>query len=137
MKKLVMITMFLVFSFSLYAEEQNTIFMDYYRKATELGWLGLSYCIEIDDENEIEKELFRLSLDPTNSKVKIMDAKAAFEELKQYIESEKEFYNIHKGNPKFINFKGCIRMFYYGTGYGSDYNTQVERIVKKYCKDCK
>ncbi|WP_297814403.1 hypothetical protein [uncultured Helicobacter sp.] len=136
MKKLVMIAMFLVFSFGLYAEEQNTIFMDYDRKATELGWLGLSHCIGIDDKSEIEKELYRLSLDPTNSKTKIMDSKAAFEELKQYIEGEKEFYNIHEKNSKFINFKGCIRMFYYGTGYGSDYNTQVERIVKKYCKEC-
>ncbi|WP_286501592.1 hypothetical protein [Helicobacter rodentium] len=136
MKKLVMITMFLAF-FSLYAEEQNTIFMDYDRKAAELGWLGLSYCIGIDDKDGIEKELYRLSLDPTNDKVKIMDSKAAFEELKQYIESEKEFYGIHKKNSEFINFKGCIRMFYYGTGYGSDYNTQVERIVKKYCKECK
>lgn len=131
-----MIAMFLVFSFGLYAEEQNTIFMDYDRKATELGWLGLSHCIGIDDKSEIEKELYRLSLDPTNSKTKIMDSKAAFEELKQYIEGEKEFYNIHEKNSKFINFKGCIRMFYYGTGYGSDYNTQVERIVKKYCKEC-
>lgn len=136
MKKLAIITMFLVF-FILYAEEQNKIFMDYDRKATELGWLGLSYCIGIDDKGDIEKELYRLSLDFTKDKVKIMDSKAAFEELKQYIESEKEFYNIRKENPKFINFKGCIRMFYYGTGYGSDYNTQVERIVKKYCKDCK
>ncbi|WP_245945925.1 hypothetical protein, partial [Helicobacter didelphidarum] len=133
MKKLI-ITILLVFS--LYAEEQDANFMDHYRKVTELGWLGLYYCIGVYDEEEIKKELHYLSLDPTNRKVKIMDAKAAFNELKDYIESEKKFYNIHKENPELINFKGCMGMFYYGTGYGSGYNTQVERIVKKYCKEC-
>lgn len=136
MRKINRLFALLVLSFCISNAEEER-FMDSYRKATELGWLGLSYCIGIDDKDEIEKELYHLSLDPTKDKVKIMDSKAAFEELKQYIESEKEFYGIHKKNSEFINFKGCIRMFYYGTGYGSDYNTRVERIVKKYCKDCK
>ncbi len=93
----------------------------------------------IDDKSEIEKELYHLSLDPTRDKVKIMDSKVAFNELKQYIDEEKEFYGISNENIKlsYKNFKGCMKMFYYGTGYGSDYDFKVERIVKKYCKECK
>ncbi|WP_334084363.1 hypothetical protein [Helicobacter typhlonius] len=62
-----------------------------------------------------------------------MDSKAAFNELKQYIDEEKEFYGISNENIKlsYKNFKGCMKMFYYGTGYGSDYDFKVERIVKK------
>lgn len=128
------------FSFcAINADEGNTGFLDSYRKAAELGWLGLAYCVGIEDESEIKKELYNLSLDPTRDKVKIMDSKAAFNELKQYIDTEKEFYDINDNNLKldYKNFKGCIKMFYYGAGYGSGYQSEVERIVKKYCKECK
>ena len=113
--------------------------MDSYRKVAELGWLGLAYCMGIDDESEIKKELDNLSLDPTRHKIKIMDSKSAFNELKQYIDTEKEFYGVNDKNPElsYKNFKGCIKMFYYGAGYGSGYQFEVERIVKKYCKECK
>lgn len=80
-----------------------------------------------------------VSLGPTRDKVKITDSKAAFNELKQYIDEEKEFYGISNENIKlsYKNFKGYMKMFYYGTRYGSDYDFKVERIVKKYCKECK
>lgn len=140
MKKIVLFCIALFFCiYTANADEENTNFLDSYRKVAELSWLGLAYCMGIDDESEIEKELHNLSLDPTRYNVKIMDSKAAFEELKQYIDREKEFYGISDENPKldYKNFKGCIKMFYYGTGYGSGYHFEVERIVKKYCKDCK
>lgn len=128
----------LLFFCLLNAEEQNGAFMDSYRKVAELSWLGLSYCMGIGDKSEIERELYNLSLDPTNHKVKIMDSNAAFKELQAYIDEEREFYEISKDSSKlsYKDFKGCIRMFYYGTGYGSNYNFKVEQIVKKYCKEC-
>ena len=121
------------------AEERNEVFMDYYRKVAELSWLGLSYCMGIGDKSEIERELYNLSLDPTNHKVRIMDSNAAFKELQAYIDKEREFYEISKdaATLSYKDFKGCIRMFYYGAGYGSNYNFKVEQIVKKYCKECK
>lgn len=139
MKKINRLFVLLVLSFYISNAGEQERFLDSYRKATEIGWLGLSYCMGIDDKSEIEKELYHLSLDPTRDKVKIMDSKAAFNELKQYIDEEKEFYGISNENIKlsYKKFKGCMKMFYYGTGYGSDYDFKVERIVKKYCKECK
>lgn len=136
MKKMTIFFISLFFCFFAANAEE---FLDSYGKVAELGWLGLAYCMGIDDESEIKQELDNLSLDPTRDKVKIMDSKAAFNELKQYIDTEKEFYDINDNNPKlgYKNFKGCIKMFYYGAGYGSGYQFEVERIVKKYCKDCK
>lgn len=127
---------FIVFCFySANAEE----FLDSYRKVAELGWLGLAYCTGINDENEMKKDIDNLSLDPTRHKIKIMDSKTAFNELKQYIDTEKEFYGVNDKNPElsYKNFKGCIKMFYYGAGYGSGYQFEVERIVKNNCKECK
>lgn len=81
MKKM---TIFFVSSFFCFCAANAEEFLDSYRKVAELGWLGLAYCMGIDDESEIKKELDNLSLDPTRDKVKIMDSKAAFNELKQY-----------------------------------------------------
>ncbi|TQR50416.1 hypothetical protein [Campylobacter troglodytis] len=121
------------------AEEQNEVFMDHYRKVAELSWLGLSYCMGIGDKNEIKQELHELSLDPTDNRVKIMDSNSAFKDLQAYIDEEREVYEISKDNAKlsYKDFKACIKMFYYGTGYGSNYNFKVEQIIKKHCKDCK
>ena len=134
MKKIIVIALFVCL---LRADEQGR-FMDYYRKAENLAWLELAYCMRIDEQKEIEKELHNLSLDPTKDDIKIMDANAAFKELKVYIDEEKEFYEISNGGKKlsYKDFKGCMKMFYYGTGYGSNYHFQVEQIVKKYCKEC-
>lgn len=138
-RKIVVILIFLFLTYHhCYAEEQNTdYFHDYFEKALRLGWLGLSYCMQIDDEETINNELEMLSKHPYKN-INIMDSKAVFEELKRYIDGEKNFYNISENNKKrgYTNFKGCLRMYYYGTGFGTHYNEEVNRIVKKYCKEC-
>ncbi len=137
MKKVILFFITLLFCFRVAnAEEFAERFMDNYHKAAYLGWLGFAYCVGIDDEEEFKKELYHLSL---LKDVKIMDSEAAFKELKEYIDSEKEFYEVSENNPKlgYKNFKGCVRMYYFGTGLGSGYHFVVERIVQKYCKKCK
>lgn len=71
MKKIALFCIALFFCiYTANADEENTNFLDSYRKVAELSWLGLAYCMGIDDESEIKKELHNLSLDPTRYNVK-------------------------------------------------------------------
>ncbi|WP_334084361.1 hypothetical protein [Helicobacter typhlonius] len=62
MKKINRLFVLLILSFYISNAGEQERFLDSYRKATELGWLGLSHCMGIDDKSEIEKELYHLSL---------------------------------------------------------------------------
>lgn len=93
-------------------------------------WLGLFYCLEMDDKEAVKEKLYRLAAhSECYNYIQIGDSQAAFEELKTYINKKKEWF---KEYPKqsFEFFRGCMIIY-----DNPDYKEEIEKIVKKYCKD--
>lgn len=145
MKKLGVIMVLLNLSFKLNAYElpNECIRLKMYaglsnfkNKTKELKELGLFYCLGFKDEDAIKKRLHLISANrKCYNYVQIMDAYQAFEEVKQYIDNIKSEYKDKDPTGEYDKFKRCMFIYDSEEGEFNSYQKEVERIVKKYCKD--
>lgn len=106
-----------------------------FNKKQALKYLGLFYCLDLADKEYVKDLLYRLSAEANCSNyIKIMDSKMAFDELKVFIDKKKKELNqlVCENNCNKRESTGiCLSI------YESDsFDTEIERIIKKYCKEC-
>ena len=82
---------------------------------------GLDYCLGYSKKLR-SYTLEARRIDEQNALLRNVVGEEAFEELKNYIDK----------NVKFKNLYFCISMVY----DSKEYEDEIKRIVKKYCKDC-
>ena len=107
-----------------------------FHKKQALKYLGLFYCLDLTDKEYVKDLLYRLSAKANCSNcIKIMDSKMAFDELKVFIDKKKKELNqlaCENNCNKRESTAICLSI------YESDsFDTAIERIIKKYCKECK
>lgn len=146
MKKLgvIMVLLILLFKLNAYELSNECIRLKMYaglsnlkNKTKELKELGLFYCLGFKDENAIKRRLYLTSANrQCYNYVQIMDSYQAFEEVKQYIDNIKSEYKDKDPTGEYNKFKRCMFIYKSEEGEFNSYQQEIERIVKKYCKDC-
>lgn len=104
-------------------------------KKQALKNLGFFYCLNLADEEYVANLLYRLSAKANCfNYIKIMDSKAVFDELKVFIDKEKKTSNqlVCGNNCNKRESAGICLSIYESYSF----NTEVKRIIKKYCKEC-
>ncbi len=98
----------------------------------ELGFLGLAYCLGVRGEQDTIRELNNIERTLFCNPYKV-DARAAFEELKEYIQMEmRTRYVRTKKELDMLWLKGCFRILY----DDQKYHEKVKEIFHKHCERC-
>ena len=99
--------------------------------------IGIEYCITGEDFSKVQPNISILGR--YNYKIGLMWKgleNQILPELKSYIDNKSRIDNetifAHYSNGNFSRFYVCLEIY-----DSKEYNAEVERIIKKYCKECK
>ena len=109
----------------------------YEKKILIVKRIGIEYCIKGNDFSKVQPNIQILGR--YNYKIGLMWKgleNQILPELKSYIDDKSRIDNetifAHYSNGNFSRFYVCLEIY-----DSPQYNAEVERIVKKYCKECK
>ncbi|WP_110570859.1 hypothetical protein, partial [Helicobacter cinaedi] len=98
--------------------------------------IGIEYCITGEDFSKVQPNISILGR--YNYKIGLMWKgleNQILPELKSYIDNKSRIDNetifAHYSNGNFSRFYVCLEIY-----DSKEYNAEVERIIKKYCKEC-
>ncbi|RDU59295.1 hypothetical protein [Helicobacter sp. MIT 14-3879] len=110
--------------------------VDIRKEKQDMREYGLAYCLANFHQTEPSNDIIAsLSIYFENMVAGYDDYNKLIEYIKQYMGNHPAYVKPSEDNPRPnepVYFYSCLKMY-----DSKEYQDEVERIVKKYCKDCK